>query len=73
MTMDPIKTQRVPVSIGIVAIIVVEDKTAEDQKVMLSAIGKTILDSLKRIPYIASIEAIRVVEVEPGVVTERTQ
>jgi hypothetical protein len=71
--MDPDKTQRIPVSIGIVAILIVEDGVAEDQKTMTQAIAKTLMASLTRIPYIASVEAIRVVEVEPTIQTRRTQ
>jgi len=71
--MDPDKTQRIPVSIGIVAILIVEDGVAENQKTMTEAIAKTLMASLTRIPYVASIMAIRVVEVEPTIQTRRTQ
>jgi hypothetical protein len=71
--MDPAHSQRIPVSIGIVAVLIIEDAIAVDQPAMLAAISKTILASLGRIPYIASVEAIRVVEIEPSIKTGRTQ
>lgn len=71
--MNPKHTQLIPISIGVVAIVKVTDKAAEDQAVMLAAISRSLLTSLGRIPYIASIEAIRVVEIEPAMTTRRTQ
>lgn len=71
--MDPEKTQRVPVSIQLVAILIVEDGVAKYQPAMTTAITKTLIASLGRLPYVASIEAIRVVEVEPAIKTARTQ
>lgn len=73
MKLDPKGTQRVPVRIDIIAVLTVMDKAAEDQATMIQAIKKTFVASLERIPYVASVEAIRVCEVEPAPITGRTQ
>ena len=71
--MDPDKTQRVPVQIDFVAVFIIEDDAAKEQEAMLASIQKAILASFARIPYIASVEAIRVREVMPEMKTGRTQ
>jgi hypothetical protein len=71
--LDPDKIQRVPVQIDFVAVLIIEDGAAADQAGMLVSIRKAILASFSRIPYIASVEAIRVREVEPAIQTRRTQ
>jgi len=71
--LDPDKTQRVPVQIDFVAVLIIEDGAAADQAGMLVSIRKAIFASFSRIPYIASVEAIRVREVMPEMKTGRTQ
>lgn len=71
--MGPEKTQRIPVSVQFVAILIVEDEVAKNQQGMVEAIARTLITSLERLPYVSSVEAIKVREVEPEIKTGRTQ